>query len=280
MSGTTLARRRPGGTFLLYVVLTLGAAAIVVPLLNIVLMSFKTLPDMARDPMGLPTRWMLSNYASAWSQGNLGRYLLNSTVMAVVTVTLVLLCSSLTAYVLARYEFRGGSLLYMLFLAGLALPIQLIGVPLFVLMTNLGLINSLASVILVYSAAGMSFSVFLLVNFFRTVPNELEEAAVIEGAGPLRIYAYIMLPLVRPALATAGMINFVSAWNALFFPLIFLNNKDQMTVTVGVLSFIGQYNAQWNLLLPALVIVMLPTVIVFSFASRHFIRGLTGGAIR
>jgi len=118
------------------------------------------------------------------------------------------------------------------------------------------------------------------VNFFRTIPVEMEEAARIEGANALQIYAYIMVPLVRPALTTVGLFNFVSSWNALFFPLIFLNDKNQGTVTVGILSFVGQYSTQWNLLLPALVIVILPTVLVFMFASRQFIRGLTAGAVR
>jgi len=165
-------------------------------------------------------------------------------------------------------------------LAGLALPIQLIAVPLFIIMKNMNLLNNLLSVILVYVASGMSFSVFLLVNFFRTIPVDLEEAARIEGANVVQIYALIMLPLVRPALTSVGLFNFVSAWNALFFPLIFLSAKSQMTVTVGVLSFVGQYSTQWNLLLPALVIVILPTVVVFSLASRQFIRGLTAGAVR
>lgn len=263
-----------------YLVLSLGALAMLVPLLNIVLTSFKSLPDMAQNPIGLPQQWLLSNYNQAWQEGDLGRYLLNSTIVAGCTVFLVLLLSSLTAFVLARYEWRGATFVYLLFLAGLALPIQLIGVPVFVVMTHLGLINNLLSVILVYAAAGMSMSVFLLVNFFRTIPVEMEESARIEGARALQIYAYIALPVMRPALTTVGLINFVGAWNALFFPLILLNDKQQMTVTVGVLSFIGQYNAQWNLLLPALVIVMLPTVVVFSLASRQFVRGLTAGAVR
>jgi raffinose/stachyose/melibiose transport system permease protein len=235
---------------------------------------------MGTSPVGLPQDWLFSNYSTAWSQGDLGQYLLNSVIVGVVSVFFVLLLSSLTAYVLARFEFPGNTFIYLLFLAGLALPVQLIAVPLFIIMKDLNLLNTLLSVILVYIASGMSFSVFLLVNFFRTIPVDLEEAARIEGANSLEIYALIMLPLLRPALTTVGLFNFVSSWNALFFPLIFLNDKSQMTVTVGVLSFVGQYSTQWNLLLPALVIVILPTVIIFIIASRQFIRGLTAGAVR
>jgi len=265
---------------LVYVILTLGALIMLFPLINMVLLSFKSTSDIAAHPIALPQSWQFSNYSTAWSDGNLGQYLINSAVVSVVSVLCVLLLSSLAAYVLARFEFRGNTLVYMLFLAGLALPIQLIAVPLFIIMKDLNLINNLLSVILVYIASGMSFSVFLLVNFFRTIPVEMEEAARIEGANSLQIYAYIMVPLVRPALTTVGLFNFVSSWNALFFPLIFLNDKNQGTVTVGILSFVGQYSTQWNLLLPALVIVILPTVLVFMFASHQFIRGLTAGAVR
>jgi len=275
-------RRRPPawGQAVIYLILTVGAIIMILPLVNMVPMSFKSMSEMGSSPIGIPQNWQTDNYTTAWQEGNLGQYLLNSGIVSVASVFFVMLLSSLVAYVLARFEFRGNTMIYMLFLAGLALPIQLIAVPLFIIMKNMNLLNNLLSVILVYVASGMSFSVFLLVNFFRTIPVDLEEAARIEGANVMQIYALIMLPLVRPALTSVGLFNFVSAWNALFFPLIFLSAKSQMTVTVGVLSFVGQYSTQWNLLLPALVIVILPTVVVFSLASRQFIRGLTAGAVR
>ncbi|HVC83025.1 MAG TPA: carbohydrate ABC transporter permease [Chloroflexota bacterium] len=275
-------RRRVSGRAqaVVYVLLALGALIMLFPLIDMVLMSFKSMSEMGTSPVGLPQSWLFSNYSTAWSQGNLGQYLVNSAIVSACSVVFVLLLSSLTAYVLARFEFPGNAFIYLLFLAGLALPIQLIAVPLFIIMKNLSLLNTLISVILVYTASGMSFSVFLLVNFFRTIPVDLEEAASIEGANSLSIYWLIMLPLLRPALTTVGLFNFVSSWNALFFPLIFLNDNSRMTVTVGVLSFVGQYSTQWNLLLPALVIITLPTVLVCIVASRQFIRGLTAGALR
>lgn len=275
-------RRRVSGRAqaVVYILLALGALIMLFPLIDMVLMSFKSMSEMGTAPVGLPQTWLFSNYGTAWSQGNLGQYLVNSAIVSACSVVFVLLLSSLAAYVLARFEFPGNAFIYLLFLAGLALPIQLIAVPLFIIMKDLSLLNTLISVILVYTASGMSFSVFLLVNFFRTIPVDLEEAASIEGANSLSIYWLIMLPLLRPALTTVGLFNFVSSWNALFFPLIFLNDNSKMTVTVGVLSFVGQYSTQWNLLLPALVIITLPTVLVCIVASRQFIRGLTAGALR
>ncbi|HXT37173.1 MAG TPA: carbohydrate ABC transporter permease [Chloroflexota bacterium] len=275
-------RRRVSGReqAVVYILLALGALIMLFPLIDMVLMSFKSMSEIGTAPVGLPQTWLFSNYGTAWSQGNLGQYLVNSAIVSACSVVFVLLLSSLAAYVLARFEFPGNAFIYLLFLAGLALPIQLIAVPLFIIMKDLSLLNTLISVILVYTASGMSFSVFLLVNFFRTIPVDLEEAASIEGANSLSIYWLIMLPLLRPAFTTVGLFNFVSSWNALFFPLIFLNDNSKMTVTVGVLSFVGQYSTQWNLLLPALVIITLPTVLVCIVASRQFIRGLTAGALR
>jgi raffinose/stachyose/melibiose transport system permease protein len=278
----TLLRRRSGnrGHLLAHAVLMLGALLILLPLTNLVLMSFMSLPDMAASPIGLPPTWQFNNYADAWNQGNLGQYLVNTAIVALISVAGILLCSSLAAYVLARYKFRGNTAVYLLFLAGYALPIQLIAVPVFVMMKNLNLIDNLGSVILIYTAGGMPFSIFLLVNYFRTLPTELEEAARLEGANEFQIYAYIDMPLARPALTTVALFNFVGAWNGLFFPLILLADQNKMTVTVGVLSFIGQYEAQWNLILPALIIIMIPTLLVFALASGQFIRGLTAGAVK
>lgn len=271
---------RSGAHVWAYVTLTLGGLVMVLPLVNMLLLSFKSMGEMGTNPLGWPATWQFSNYEDAWSQGDLGQYLVNSVLVSGGAVVGVLLLSSLAAYALARFRFRGNTFIYMLFLAGLALPIQLIAIPLFVIMKNLDLLNTLRSLVLVYVAGGMSFSVFLLVNYFRTIPVEMEEAARCEGCNVLQIYAYIMLPLVRPALTTVGLFTFVSAWNALFFPLILLSDQQKMTVAVGVLSFQGEYGTQWNLLLAGLVIVTAPTMVVYIFASRQFIRGLTAGGVR
>ncbi|CAM3779968.1 carbohydrate ABC transporter permease [Alicyclobacillus pomorum] len=263
-----------------YVLLALYALIVLLPLLDLVSMSFKDLPGIISHPFSIPTSIQWSNYADAWSEGNIGTFLVNTAIVAVVSVVIIVVCSSMAAYVIARFEFRGNQLIYLTFLAGLALPIQMIAVPLFVLMKQLHMLDSLLSVILVYSASGLSFSVFLLVNFIRSVPKDLEEAALLDGASHFQTFYRVILPLVRPALSTVALLNFVSAWNGFFFPLILLSDPNQMTVAVGVLSFVGQYATQWNLLLPALVMVMLPTVIVFIFASRQFIRNMTEGAIK
>ncbi|SFU45158.1 carbohydrate ABC transporter permease [Alicyclobacillus macrosporangiidus] len=263
-----------------YVILVIYALIVILPLLNLVFLSFKDLAGIAQHPFGPPATWHWSNYAQAWTDGNLLTYLVNTAIVSVLSVFIILLFSSAAAYVLARFEFRGNQLIYLTFLAGLALPIQMIAIPLFILMKHLNLLDHLLSVVLVYSASGLSFSVFLLVNFIRSVPRDLEEAAFLDGANHWQVYIRVILPLIRPSLTTVGLLNFIHSWNGFFFPLILLSNPEHMTVAVGVLSFIGEYATQWNLLLPALVIVMLPTIIVFVIASRQFIRNMTAGAIK
>lgn len=263
-----------------YTILILFAIIAIYPLLNMVFMSFKDLAGIISQPFSWPTTWHFGNYLTAWNQGNLFSYLINTSIVSVVSVVIIIFFSSMAAYVIARFDFKGNQLIYLTFLAGLALPIQMIAVPLFILMKQLYLVDNLLSVILIYSASGLSFSVFLLVNFIRSVPKDLEEAAFLDGASHFQTYWHVILPLIRPSLSVTALLNFISAWNGFFFPLILLSNPNHMTVAVGVLSFVGQYSTQWNLLLPALVIVILPTIIVFALASRQFIRNMTAGAVK
>lgn len=263
-----------------HAILVLYAVTVLVPLLFVVYLSFKSLSGILATPTSLPDRLHTENYTQAWSGGDLGRYLVNTVVVAGVTVAAVLLLSSLAAYVIARYTFRGNQLLYLFFVSGLALPIQIIALPLFILMRQLGLLGSLPSLILVFAAGGMSFSVFLLVNFMRSIPAELQEAAVVDGAGPVQIYWHVVLPLVRPALGIVAIFEFINAWKEFFLPLLLIQDPKNMTVSVGVLSFVGQFNTQWQLLLAALVIVSLPTIVGALFVTKQFRRNLLSGGIK
>lgn len=261
-------------------VLVFYAVIVVVPLLFVVYLSFEDLAGILSTPLSWPGRFHTENYTTAWNQGDLARFLINTVVVAVVTVFAILVVSSLAAYVIARYQFRGNQLLYLFFVAGLALPIQIIALPIFVLMRNLGLLDTLPALILVFSASGVSFSVFLLVNFMRTIPAELQEAATVDGAGPLQIYWHVVLPLVRPSLGIVAIFEFITAWKEFFLPLLLIQNPKSMTVPVGVLSFVGEHATDWQLLLAALVIVSLPTLIGFVLVAKQFRRNLMSGGVK
>ena len=166
------------------------------------------------------------------------------------------------------------------FLAGLMLPIRLGILPLFFLMRDLGLLNTPWSLILIYAASGLPFTIFVLANFFETLPKELEEAARLDGAGEFRIYAQVMLPLVRPALATVAIFNFIPWWNDFFFPLIFIRAERFKTLPLGLFSFFGEHQNDWALLFSGLTITALPLLLLYLLASKQIIEGLTSGALK
>lgn len=261
-------------------VLLLYASTVIIPLALMLFNSVKSMKEIYTRPYWLPTVFMWSNYVKAWQQAKFAIYLKNSLFISLTTVLFVLLCGSMAAYVLARFRFKGSAFIMGLFLVGLMLPIRLAIIPLFLLMRDLHLINTHAALILIYTASAMPFTIFLLSTFMRNVPKELEEAAVVEGAGWFTVYWQIILPLVRPALATVAIFNFMGTWNDFFFPLIFLKKPALMTVPVGISAFFGEYGNQWPLLFAALSITMVPVILVFLAMSRQFIAGLTAGALK
>lgn len=282
---TSPVRRRSFGritaTTLIQLLLLSYAAVVVYPLLIMLASSVKTTGEIFESPLGLipdTIRW--ANYIDAWNLANFGTYFRNSIFVGIVSVFFILFFGSMSAYVLARFNFPGNRIIYLLFLAGFMIPVRLAIVPLFIMMRDLRLLDTLWSLILVYIAAGMPFTIFLMVNFFRHIPSDLEDAAVLDGAGPFQVYYQIMLPLVRPALATVGLFHFLNVWNDFFFPLIFIRSDELRTVPLGVSTFFGEYSNDWSLLFAALSISILPVIVVYLLASKQFISGLTAGAIK
>jgi len=263
-----------------HIVLVIYSVIVLVPLLFVLFLSFKDIGGILGTPLQLPQQWHPENFSQAWQAGGLGRLLLNTIFVTVISVAGILTLSSLAAYVIARYRFRGNQLLYLYFVSGMALPIQLVALPIFVLVRNLNLLDSLWGLIIVMAAGGMSFSVFLLVNFMRTIPWELQEAATVDGAGTMRIYWHVVLPLVRPALGIVAIFQFLAIWKEFFLPLLLLQDPHKMTVSVGILNFVGQYTTEWELLLAGIVIVSLPTIIGFLLVSRQFRRNMMAGAVK
>jgi len=281
----SLVRRRTFGRFaaagLIQIVLLGYAAVVVYPLLIMVASSLKTTAEIFENPLGLiPSSVRWGNYVDAWNQANFGTYFRNSIFVGVVSVLLILLLGSMAAYVLARFSFPGDRVIYLLFLVGFMIPVRLAIVPLFIMMRDFKLLDTLWSLILVYVAGGMPFTIFLLVIFFRHVPRDLEDAAVLDGAGPFQVYYQIMLPLVRPALATVGLFHFLNVWNDFFFPLIFIRSENWRTIPLGISTFFGQYTNDWSLLFAALSISIVPVIVIYLLASKQFIAGLTAGAIK
>jgi len=262
----------PRQVFLMLV--TLAALA---PLTFMLLSSLKSPQDYQAHPLGLPTSPTLSNYTAALVDLPTLRWALNSLVVTVLSVMIAGVFGALAAYAIAFGRFRGRTLLLSANIGLIMVPPVVLLLPMFVVMVNLRLVNSLASVVLFYSCLLVPFSVFFLVNFFRTVPRELIEAGVVDGAGPLRTLWSIVLPLSRPALVTIAVVNAVWAWNELLVALVFLQDEGQRTLMAGLTLLQGRYVTNQPLVLAVATLSILPVALFYLLTQRSFVRGLTAG---
>ncbi|WP_433745096.1 carbohydrate ABC transporter permease [Falsibacillus pallidus] len=275
-----LPRKLKISWLIVHLLLIAYSITVVYPAILVIFNSFKSTQEIFSSPYGLPKSFSFINYVNAWNEANFGVYFKNSVFVTLVSVFLVLLVASLAAYVLARFKFKGSFVIFFVFLLGLMLPIRLAIIPLYILVRDLGLLDTYTGLILVYVASGLSFSIFILYTFFKSIPEEMVEAAKIEGANSFQIYYKIMLPLVRPALSTVAIFNFMSFWNDFFFPYILIKDEALYTVPVGITSFFGEYTTDWSLLFAGLALSIIPVLIVFFVMSKQFIEGLTAGAIK
>lgn len=263
-----------------YLVLGILAAVFLYPVILMALAAFKSTPEIFRNPFGLPGSWSLDSFVEVWKRASFGLYLRNSLLVTALSVALLLVCAAPAAYALARYRFPLKALLFLFFLAGIMIPIRLGILPLYLLMKDLRLLDNPLSLVLTYAASGMPMSVFLLATFFRTLPSDLEDAARIDGCSETRIFRSIMLPLVRPGLATVVIVNIVPWWNDFFFPLLFIQSDRWKTIPLGMQIFFGQHLTDWSLVFSGMLLASLPLLIVYLLMSRQFISGLTAGAVK
>lgn len=263
-----------------YLVLGVLAVVFLYPVFLMVLAAFKTTPEIFRNPFGLPETWSLATFQEVWRRANFGLYLRNSLLVTGASALLLVACAAPAAYALARYEFRVRAALFLFFLAGIMIPIRLGILPLYLLMRDLNLLDTPLSLILTYAASGMPMAVFLLVVFFRNLPRQLEDAGRIDGASEYQIFLRIMLPLVRPGLATVVIVNVVPWWNDFFFPLLFLQGDTWKTIPLGMQIFFGQHMTNWSLVFSGMLMASLPLLIIYLIMSRQFIKGLTAGAVK
>ncbi|MDI4649568.1 carbohydrate ABC transporter permease [Cohnella sp. F6_2S_P_1] len=252
----------------------------IAPIALMLLSSLKSNIEIIKNPLSLPTGFDLSSYRELFRQLPYGHYFFNSVLVTVVSVLAILTFGALASYYMARYSFRWNQWMYMYFLAGMMIPIKLGVVPLFMLMRNLHLINTPWSLILIYTAVGIPLAILILTGFFRTMPTEIEEAARIDGSSELGILFRVLVPLMRPALSTVMIIQFINIWNDFFFPLLFAQDESAKTLQIGMMSLFGEFSTDWSVLFAGLTVASLPMMILFLFASRQFMEGLTAGAVK
>ncbi|HEX4980611.1 MAG TPA: carbohydrate ABC transporter permease [Ilumatobacteraceae bacterium] len=264
----------------LYVIAFLTMAIIVIPLAFSVLGGFRNSQQLSADPVGLPSPWVWENYSSLLRSGSFWRQVWNSTLIAIVTTIVVLPAASLAAFVLARYEFRGREVIYGLFTLGLLFPIAVAILPLFIVLRQVGLLSNPLGVALPQAAFGLPISIIIMRPFFRGVPQALQDAARIDGCGPVRFYWHVMLPLSRPVLSTIAVITLVGSWNAFLLPLLVLIDPDQHTLPIGVNNISSQFSTDYSRVLAYTSLSMIPALIFYALAERQIVSGLTSGAVK
>ncbi len=274
--------RRPGG---LAAIVTFGALVVLAglvlfPVLATALNGFKDLSELRTNPFGLPHVWMWSNYWSILTGARYWQVLGNSLLIALFTVALTLIVSSMAAFTFAHLRFFGDKFLLSYIQLGLLFPVATAIVPLFIKIRDLGLLNSYWGVILPQVAFSLAMSVLLIRNAFKQLPSELLDAAMMDGCGYFRYFIYVTLPLSGPILSTVAVISFVGSWNGYLLPLIVLNSESRYPWTLGLMAYQGQYMTSWQLVLAFITLTILPAIIMFLMAQRYIVAGLTAGAIK
>lgn len=254
-------------------------AVIAAPLLWIILNSFKTNQEMFMDSLALPEVWQFGNYAKAWSMG-LYRYFGNSVLVSAVALVGILVLASFLAYGLTRFRAKGSNIIFIIVLGGMALSEQIALVPLYNILQALHLYDTYAAVILPYIAFRIPFTVFLMRAYFITIPEELEEAAVVDGYNSLQIFTKIIVPISKPIFASCAIVNLNFVWNEFLFANVFLSDKAIQTIPIGLMTFKGDLKVDYTTTLAGLIIASMPLIILFLLMSKQFVRGLTSGAVK
>ena len=273
-------RFRSARSWPVIVALALFSLSTVLPLLFMAATAFRTQADWDRNKIGLPTTASLGAFERAWTGANIDVYFRNSLIVTLGAVTLSVICATLAGYSFSKIRWRLRAPVYYFVLCWIAIPPLLLMVPIYVEMVQLGLLDTYGSVILLYTALNLPFNVYLMTAFFRSLPDELIEAARIDGAGVHRTFSRILLPLAKPALATLIIFNFLWAWNEFLFALLMLQSDNVKTLTVGVLSLQGRFTTDYPALMAGLLITSLPVIGAYLIFQRHLVRGIVAGAVK
>jgi N-acetylglucosamine transport system permease protein len=262
--------------------LILWAFMVVMPLLWAVMTSFKDDSSIFSSPWALPDKLHFDNWARAWTDANMSDYFLNTILVVGGSLIGTLVLGSMAAYVLARFDFPGNRFIYYLFIGGMSFPIMLALVPLFYVVNNMGLLNTIHGLILVYIAYSLPFTVFFLHAFFRTLPTSVAEAAFVDGASHSRTFFQIMLPMAKPGLISVGIFNFLGQWNQYMLPTVLNTDPDKRVLTQGLVQLAASqgYKGDWSGLFAGLVMAMLPVLAAYIIFQRQVVQGLTAGALK
>ena len=274
-------QKRVNGLFIHAILLSYTVIALF-PIILVIINSFKSRKGIFKDPLAMPTMdtFSLAGYSKVLEKSDFLGFFANSLTVTLVALFMVILFGAMAAWALSEYKFKGNRWLTVFMLIGIMIPIKLGTVSILEIMVNLSLVNTLTALILVFTAQGLPLAVLILSEFIRQIPKELKEAARCDGVSEYEIFFKIILPLIRPAIATVAVFTMIPMWNDLWFPLILAPDESTQTVILGVQQFIGQYVTDWNAVLASLSLAVLPILVLYVFFSRQLIAGLTSGAVK
>jgi raffinose/stachyose/melibiose transport system permease protein len=274
--------RKPASAIAVHAILGLYTALALFPIILVIMNSFKTKRAIFNTPLQPPMPWNFDpiGYTKVFGDSAITTYYMNSIAVTTGTIFFTLLFGAMAAWALSEYKFRWNTLLALYLSIGIMVPIRLGSVSIIQIVAELNLINTLTALILVYTAQNLPLAVFILSEFIAQIPKDLREAARCDGLSEYNIFFYIVLPLLRPAMATVAVFTMIPVWNDLWFPLLLAPTGGKQTITLGVQQFLGQYITDWNAVLAALSTAIIPVLILYVIFSRQLIRGLTSGAVK
>jgi raffinose/stachyose/melibiose transport system permease protein len=277
----TLTRfKKELGTAHVYLILVLAAVIFIYPTLWIYLAALKPGQELYQKPWALPNEPTLTNFINAWRMAHLGRAFINSGIITFASVTLILLVSIYGAFAIGQMKFRGRKLIYFIIILGIMVPVEGLILPIFLTLKTYGFLNSYFGVILPYAALGVPFTFFVLVNFFKKIPKELTDAALIDGASRSQLLWRIIIPLSLPAISGTGIFQGALVWNELIVSLTVLQREELFTVPLTLATFLRKFVREWSLTFSTLSLSIIPILVVYIIFSRHFVRGMTVGALK
>lgn len=250
------------------------------PIYFAIISSFKSSEEIFSSMFGLPKNVTFDNYIMAWNIGNMGRYFLNTLFLTGIVLVILVFVGSMAAFVLARFKFRFQGIVLMFFVSGMMIPMQSVIIPLAFDLGALKIRNSYAVLILLYVAFQLPMTIFIFNGFMQGIPRDLEESAMIDGCSPAKIYSRIILPLIKPAIVTASIFNFINVWNNLVFPLVFITDKNKQVISYGLLSFFSQWKSDYGGVMAAITLSIIPSFIIYVFLQEKVEQGMTAGAVK
>lgn len=268
------------GNVVTQIILVIQSILVLFPLYLIITTSFKSNQELVKNYIALPWEWCTDGYRFVFESSTFPRYALNTLYVTALSVVGAAILSVMLSYAIIRYNYKINKFFYLFVIAGMMIPLRLGILYIVEMITAINLVDSLYGLLLIYLVTSLPFSVFVITGFLKMLPTDMEEAACIDGCGELRCLWQIVIPMLKPAILTVTLFNFVGVWNDVYFPLMLIRSEEQKTLMLGVMTFFGQFSNDWNKAFSALSLSAVPSVLLYAFTSKYLVQGLIAGAIK